>query len=284
MLIQDLKQKFLEDLEMKNKSPQTISGYAKDIRFFHQFLEGFINGPVYVEDITEDDIEEYIKDLRRRGLQPRSQNRYISSIRSMYNYAFKKRIITVNVAQYIENVQYQRKERDFLTIKELELLFSYIDKELLKIAIMTLAYTGLRISELTGLKLPDVDLINKTLKVTGKGNKQRIVPISDTLLEILNHYLKNMHPKNSDFFLATKKTGRLSPQYINKILRDSTKESGITKKVSAHTLRHSFASHLIKSKVDVATLQRLLGHTNVRTTSVYLHTDYDQLKEAVNVW
>lgn len=104
MLIQELKQKFLEDLEMKNKSPQRITGYEKDIRFFQKFLEDFINGQVYIQDITEEDIEEYIKYLRKRGLQPRSQNRYISSIRSMYNYAFKKRIIKVNVAQYIENV------------------------------------------------------------------------------------------------------------------------------------------------------------------------------------
>lgn len=285
MLIQDLKQKFLEDLEMKNKSPQTFSGYEKDIRFFQQFLEGFINGQVYVEDITEEDIEEYIKYLRNtRGLQPRSQNRYISSIRSMYNYAFKKRIISVNVAQYIENVQYQRKERDFLNLKELELLFKCIDKELVKIAVMTLAYTGLRISELKELKLIDVDLINKTMKVTGRGDKQRIVPISDTLHDILQNYLKNLHPKNSAYFFATKKTGRLSSQYVNKVIRDSAKLAGISKQVSAHTLRHSFASHLIKSKVDVATLQRLLGHTNIRTTSVYLHTDYEQLKEAVNVW
>lgn len=167
---------------------------------------------------------------------------------------------------------------------ELELLFEQIDKKLIKVAVMTLAYTGLRISELTEMKLRDVDLVNKTLKVTGKGNKQRIVSISDNLYAILKDYLKQLHPKNSDYFFATQKTGRLSSQYINKILRTSTEAAGIMKKVSAHTLRHSFASHLIRSKVDVATLQRLLGHTNVRTTSVYLHTDYDQLKEAVNVW
>lgn len=285
MLIEELKEKFLEDLQLKNKSPQTINSYSKDIRFFQQFLEGHINGQVYIEDITEEDIEAYIKYLRNvRKLQPRSQNRYISSIRSMYNYAFKKRIIKVNVAQYIENVQYQRKERDYLNLQELEVLFAHIEHPLVKIAVMTMAYAGLRISELIDLKLSDVDLVNKTMKVTGKGDKQRIVPISDTLHEILKDYLANLHPRNSEYFFATKKTGRLSAQYVNKIIRESVKKAGITKKVSAHTLRHSFASHLIKSKVDVATLQRLLGHTNVRTTSVYLHTDYDQLKEAVNVW
>lgn len=285
MLIQELKQKFLEDLQLKNKSPQTISGYEKDIRFFQTFLESHLNGQVYVEEVTEEDIEQYIKYLRNvRKLQPRSQNRYVSSIRSMYNYAFKKRIIVVNIAQYIENVQYQRKEREFLNLKELELLFSHIDTELVKIAVMTLAYTGIRISELKELKLSDVDLINKTMKVTGKGNKQRVIPISNTLHRILMEYITTLHPKNSNYFFATQKTGRLSAQYVNKIIRESVKKAGITKQVSAHTLRHSFASYLIKSKVDVATLQRLLGHTNVRTTSVYLHTDYEQLKEAVNVW
>ena len=285
MLIQELKQKFLEDLQMKNRSPQTINGYEKDIRFFQEFLEFHFNGPVFVEDITEDDFEAYMKYLRnQRGLQPRSQNRYISTLRSMYNYAFKKHLILVNVAQYIENIQYQRAEREYLNLQELEVLFSHIDVDIVKISVMTLAYTGVRISELKELKLDDVDLVNMTIKVMGKGSKQRIVPISDTLHKILTNYLATLHPQNSEYFFATKKTGRLSAQYVNKVIRESVLKAGFTKKVSAHTLRHSFASHLVKSKVDLATLQRLLGHSNVRTTSVYLHSDYDQLKEAVNVW
>lgn len=284
MLLEELKNKFLDDMELKNKSEQTITGYEKDIRTFQRFLERSFNGPVYIEEIKEQDFEDYIRYLRNeRGLQPRSQNRYFSAIRSMYNYAFKKRIIKENIAQYVENVQYERKEREHLTVRELEMVFERINHPTIKIAVMTLAYSGLRISELCNLTLQDVDMINRIMKVNGKGNKQRFVPISNTLHEILEAYLKT-HISSTEMFFALEKTGTISPAYVNKYIREAAKAAGIKKQVSAHTMRHSFASYLIKQKVDIATLQRLLGHANVRTTSVYLHTDVEQLEKAVNVW
>lgn len=285
MLLVEVKEEFLKYLVVRNRSQETIIGYEKDIRVFIEFVECNFGKQLRLEDIKEHHIEQYIDYLRIvRKLQPRSQNRYVSSIRSMYNFAFKKRIIAENVAQYVENVQYVRKEREYLSLEELERLISEIDHSIGKIAIQTMMYTGVRISELINLKLTDVDLIQKTIKVKGKGSKERVIPISDKLFAILIDYIKTIRPQKGDYFFATKKTGRISAPYLNKIIREAARDAEIKKKVSAHTLRHSFASYLIKKKVDIATLQQLLGHANIRTTSIYLHVDDEQMREAVNVW
>lgn len=284
MTIEQLVQKFLEYMVTRNRSGHTVEGYRKDLRIFAAFLEREF-GVNLVEDVEEVHIEAYIQYLGQvRGLQPRSQNRYVTSIRSMYHFAVKKRLIKNNVLQYVENVQYERRERDYLTEEELYRLFDTIHHPIAKVGVLMLAYTGLRISELLNLRLTDIDLHNGVIKVLGKGSKERIVPLSTRLQEILLIYLNDVRPELGQYVFATKKTGRLSPQYLNKIIREGATACGFHKRVSAHILRHSFASHLVKKQVDLPTLQRLLGHANIRTTSIYLHTDYEMLKNAVNRW
>lgn len=284
MTVEQLVQEFLVYLVTRNRSGHTVEGYRKDLRIFAAFLEREF-GVTLVEDVEEVHIEAYIQYLGQvRGLQPRSQNRYVTSIRSMYHFAVKKRLIKNNVLQYVENVQYERRERDYLTEEELYRLFDAIHHPIAKVGVLMLAYTGLRISELLNLRLTDIDLHNGVIKVLGKGSKERIVPLSTRLQEILLIYLKDIRPELGQYVFATKKTGRLSPQYLNKIIREGAAACGFHKRVSAHTLRHSFASHLVKKQVDLPTLQRLLGHANIRTTSIYLHTDYEMLKNAVNRW
>lgn len=285
MLFAKVKENFLGYLGLRNYSEQTIAGYGKDLKVFERFLLRTFHREVALEEIEEHHLEAYIHYLQNeRKLQPRSQNRYMCSIRSMYQYAVKKRIIKENVAQCVEAIQYETKTRDYLTIDELELLFKRISHPIGKVAIMTMAYTGVRVSELLNVKIEDLDVVQKTLKVKGKGDKERLIPISDKLLMILLDYLQNIRCGDSHYLFATKKTGRLSAAYVNKILKASAEKAGIHKNISAHTLRHSFASYLVKKKVDLATLQQLLGHSNIRTTSIYLHVDNEQLKEAVNVF
>lgn len=284
MTIEQLVQEFLVYLETRNRSRHTVEGYRKDLRIFRAFLEREFDVTL-VEAVEERHIEAYIQYLGQvRRLQPRSQNRYVTSIRSMYHFAAKKRLIKNNVLLYVENVQYERRERDYLTEEELYRLFDEIHHPIAKVGVLMLAYTGLRISELLNLRLTDLDMSNGVIKVLGKGSKERIVPLSKRLQEILVVYLKEVRPKVGQYVFTTKKTGRLSPQYLNKIIREGAAACGFNKRVSAHTLRHSFASHLVKKQVDLPTLQRLLGHANIRTTSVYLHTDYERLKNAVNQW
>src|SRR5690606_1634570 len=206
-------------------------------------------------------------------ISPASQNRYFSSIRSLFNYATKKELIEKNVAQYVENVQYQRKEREYLSKEELFLLFDVIEQPVVKVAIITMARTGIRVGELTALLPEQVDLKKQQIKVVGKGNKERTIPISDELLSILNDYKENIRYENATHFFATKKSGSLSSVYINYCLNAASRKIGLKKKITAHILRHSFATILVHNNVNLVELQRLLGHNSIRTTSIYLHTN-----------
>ena len=147
-----------------------------------------------------------------------------------------------------------------------------------------LANTGLRISECLSLTLDDVDLDKSMIRVIqGKGGKDRNVPINQTLLPLLKDYRNNWRDAyGSDLFFATKKSGSLSNSYINTVIRNTVKKLGWKKQVSCHTLRHSFASSLVKKKVGLVEIQKLLGHSSLKVTSVYTHVDMDQLNEAVN--
>lgn len=202
----------------------------------------------------------------------------------MYLYAVKKRHVKENIMLYVENIQYERRERDYLTEQELYQFFEEIDHAIVKVGVMTMAYSGLRISELLALRLEDVNFERKRMLVLGKGRKERFVPLSDRLIELLQHYVAHVRPQRGDYLMATSKTGRLSSQYVNKIIREAANRCDFHKRVTAHTMRHSFASHLIKNQVNLAILQRLLGHSNIRTTSIYLHVEDQAMHSAVNKW
>ncbi|WP_161946577.1 tyrosine-type recombinase/integrase [Ureibacillus xyleni] len=285
MLVTDAVKAFLKYLEAQNKSGETVAGYGKDLRIFNQYLEEQYNGLVYIDEITENDLEDYICFLKEvRKLKPSSQNRYFSSIRSFFNYATRKKLLKQNIAQNVENVRYQRKEREYLSKEELEDLFDVIEHPIIKVAIITMAYTGIRVGELTKLTPDRVDLEKQLIKVLGKGNKERTIPISEKLLPILIDYAENIRFEEARHFFGTKKTGRLSAQYINNSLRLASKKIGLKQSISAHILRHSFATVLVHNDVNIVDLQRLLGHNSIRTTSIYLHTNHERLKEAVNSW
>lgn len=142
----------------------------------------------------------------------------------------------------------------------------------------------LRVSEATNLQLKDVDFVNRVIHVIeGKGGKNRDVPMNESLAKILQDYLETVRPEgNSLLFFATEKTGAISQQYINRKLKETCKKINLGKVVTSHILRHSFASQLVKTDTHVAHIQRLLGHADVRTTSVYMHAEYRDLADAVN--
>lgn len=275
-------EQFLVYLEVRNRSRHTVEGYEKDLRIFRKFLDERFRVK-QLEDIREEHLEAYIRYLaQERRLQPRSQNRYLSSISSMYIFAMKKRFIQENVMSYVENVQYVRRQRAYLTPKELEQLIQAIEHPVVKTAVLIMTLTGLRISELLSLKLEQVDFEKRQLLIEGKGKKERLIPISQKLHVILAHYLTEIREARSPYVMATWKTGRLSPQYVNTVIRKAAKVCDFNKKVTAHTLRHTFASHLVLNNVSLAVIQNLLGHENIRTTSIYLHVDDHQLRDAVN--
>ncbi|ELK39417.1 hypothetical protein D478_24473 [Brevibacillus agri BAB-2500] len=268
-----------------DRSEQTRSGYQKDLTQFHRFLEDQYNCPPYLEDVKLSDLEAYLSWLKEeKEYAPASRSRNLYTLRSFYNYCYKKELVERNIAFSLENIKLQQKERTYLTEPEVNELVQAIDHDLIRLVVTFLYYTGLRISECLNLKVDDVDLNRQMVHVrAGKGNKDRVVPLSDKIVPLLREYSEHVRPQTSDRFFATDKTGKLSPVYVNRVLAETTEKLGWKKIVTAHILRHSFASQLVKKDVNLVQIQKLLGHSSLKVTSIYTHADTDQLKDAVSV-
>jgi len=285
MLLKNAVQSFLVYLSSIDRSHETLSGYQKDLMLFMRFLESKYNCDSYIDEVTSNDIEEYLHYLKEvRGYAPASRARSLHTFRSFFAYAYKKELVVRNIALSVERINIQQKERIYLSEEEVEQLVNKIEHSLIRLVVQVLYRTGLRISECLSLTLDNVDFERKVIHVVaGKGNKDRLIPISESLLPLLRDYMENGRPEtNSPLFFCTKKTGKLSPVYVNRELAEAVRKLGWKKKVTAHILRHSFASQLVKKDVNLVQIQKLLGHSSLKVTSVYTHTDLEQLSEAVN--
>ncbi|MFC5557593.1 tyrosine-type recombinase/integrase [Ureibacillus thermophilus] len=284
MLLDQVKELFLKSLEQKNYSDETIRGYDSNLKDFNAFLTQRYNTSVYIDEITVEDIEAYLQHLAEiRKLQPKSRNRYLSSISSMLTFAVKKEWINKNPAMLVDNAKVIDKPKVSLTGAEIMELANAVDSPIIKTAILFMSTSGLRVNETLNLKISDLDLTNNIINVVGKGGKYRPVPISQSLKPILLDYLEEIRNAESEYLFATEKTGRLSAQYINRELQLAVKKLGWEKKVSNHTLRRSFATNLYQKGVSLLAIQKLLGHESLRTTSIYLNVQQSELHEAVNV-
>ncbi|MEJ8544133.1 tyrosine-type recombinase/integrase [Brevibacillus borstelensis] len=285
MLLLNAVQSFLHYLSSIDRSEETLTGYRKDLIFFTRFLENKYNCEPYIDEITSNDIEDYLTYLKEeRKYAPSSRVRNLHTLRSFFSYAYKKEIVARNVALSVEKIKVQQKERTYLSEEEVELLVHAIDHDLIRLVVRVLYMTGLRISECLNLTVDDVNLEKKVIHVVaGKGNKDRLVPISNRLLPFLQDYVQYKRPDTgSSLFFCTKKTGMLSPVYVNRGISEAVKKLGWKKKVTAHILRHSFASQLVKNDVNLVQIQKLLGHSSLKVTSIYTHTDLEQLSDAIN--
>lgn len=285
MLLKDAIKKFKHYLIVTDKSSETVRSYCVDLANFEKFLEHKFNCPLYLNEIKVCDIEEYLYFLKKKHLKTATRSRNLYTLRSFWNYAYKNKLCNFNLAMAVEPIKIQRKERTYLTTEESITLINSIPHPLIKLVITTLYYTGLRISECLNLKIDNVDFEGKIIHVIGgKGNKNRDIPINEHLLPLFQEYIKNERPcVNSNYFFATKKTGRLSAPYVNSVLKDTTHSLGWKKHVTAHILRHSFASNLIKNGVNLVYVQKLLGHSNLKVTSIYTHANMEELNKSINV-
>lgn len=273
---------FLAQQRSLEKSGSTVKGYSKDLDQFRRWLEAAYNCPAYVEDVTIEDVEDYLTMLKEeRGLMPASRKRVAASIRVFFRYALRKGLCPEDIASEVQPIKVPQKEREYLTEDEVMDFAKEIRHELVRVAVLTMFYTGLRVSELTGLRAEDVDMDAGVIRVRkGKGGKARSVPMSRKLRDLLEDYLT--WRVDSDHFFATRKTGRLSKERVDAVIRETRRRLGLRKKVTAHTFRHSFASGLVAKNVNIVNISRLLGHADIKTTSVYTHTNTSQLQDAVN--
>jgi site-specific recombinase XerD len=276
---------FWDWLVVKGMRDETLKGYKVDINQFQRWITARSNGPVFVSELRLEHLEAFVEYLvHERECKPRTINRKINALSTFFNCMKKKKYMEDNPLDGFERIKIPESERTFLNKAEIETIIQHIKHPVGHYFAMMMAHTGIRVRECIQLTLKDVNLEEGFVDVIdGKGGKNRRVPMNQQLIEHMKEYLKKHRPKTESlYFFALKKTGTISQQYINRLLKDACREAGIEKHVTSHILRHSFASYLVKKDTHVAVIQRLLGHADVRTTSVYLHVQQDDLKEAVN--
>lgn len=286
MLLHMAIEKYKQYLITMDKSTETIKGYMSDLSSFEYFLERKHNCPLYIDEIETVDIEDYLYWLKEeKALKSASRSRNLYTLRSFWKYTHNKGLCDKNITISLEPIRLPKKERTYLSVQETEEFIEGISHPLIRVVAQTLYYTGMRISECLSLKLKNVDLEGEIIHVVnGKGKKDRKIPISKNLLPIFEDYLHSLRPNvDNDNFFATGKTGGLSAAYVNRVLQDTAIELGWQKHVTAHILRHSFASNLIKNGVNLVHVQKLLGHSNLKVTSVYTHANIDDLSKSINV-
>jgi site-specific recombinase XerD len=283
MLFMESVDKFGKYQSNIERSLVTIQAYREDLTLLNRYLQEKYNGPIYLEDITQEDVENYLYYLKEiKHYQPISRKRVLGSTRSFFSYAYKSEWCDKNVTARLEPTKCQQKERQYLSKEEVMQFVNAIQHGLIRLVAQTLFYTGMRISECLNLQVEDVKLEENLIHIRhGKGNKDRFVPINSKLKELLVDYKENWRLA-SDYFFATKISGTLSATSVARVFRETTQSLGWKKKVSAHILRHSFASKLVQNDVHLVKISKLLGHSSLKTTSIYVHSNMDDLKDAVN--
>lgn len=284
MLYNEAQEKFVEYMKGKQMSKETISGYEKNLNYFKRYLIAELrHASLKLEEITLQHLLSYRTYLQAtRQLKPASQQRYLTAIRSFFTFLHHYEYIDNNITNKLDNIKIPRTQRAWLTIPELEKLIQAIQHPIIRFAVELIGYTGIRVSEAINLKLSDIDFQHKVLHIKGKGSKERIVPISNKLQQKMDHYFATTRPIHSEYLLATTKTQRLSRQYLNITLKKAAQSINISQPITAHILRHTFATAVARNSQDLPSLQKILGHESLRTTGIYLHTQLDQLMDAVN--
>ncbi|HWQ31065.1 MAG TPA: tyrosine-type recombinase/integrase [Negativicutes bacterium] len=285
MIFNKAKEMFIENCKVLERSPSTISQYDKYLTGLEKLLSCKYNRPVYVEEVKAGDLEQFIfKEYNLSEYSTSVQHSVITAFKSMYSYLARKNICE-NTGKMIKNIKVETAERATVSEIELRKLMQHIKASTARAVIYTLYYAGLRINEAINLKLEDVDLEKDELHVKEtKTGEDRTVPINARLKKVLEDYLSDGRiDYRTDYFFSNYPKGRVSAQGINKQLRNAKAKAGINKDITAHSMRHSFASNLVQRNVDIVTLRNLLGHKSIRTTSIYCHTSLEELEEAINV-
>ncbi len=276
-------QEFLKYLKFeKNVSELTIKSYGEDLQSFLNFLkieEPKIKKP---KDVEPTNIFSYLSFLSKKGLNKRSIQRHLSTLRSFFKYLLKEEIIRKNPASSVPMPKFTRPLPKALQKDEiLKLLEEKEEKGWLSkrnMAIFEILYaTGLRVSEASSLKLEDIDLNQRILRVKGKGGKERIVPFGTKAREVIREYLKEIPFEGQEYLFLNKNGTKISSRSIHRIVVKYAIKILNDKEISPHSLRHTFATHLLMEGADLRFIQELLGHSSLSTTQIYTHIDVQKL-------
>jgi integrase/recombinase XerD len=271
----------------KGLSQNTITAYLRDLEQYRLYLEKNYE-ITKIQKIERKHIEAYLKSLNKKSLSTKSSSRKLTAIKGFHQFLLIENEIDNNIAYDIESPKVEKTLPQVLSVQEVvQIIEAVKGTDPLSIrnqALLELIYgSGLRVSELLDLKIADIHLLEGYVRVLGKGNKEREVPLGDLSIQALRLYLtksRNQLTINSIDYLFLNQDGkRLSRQGFFKILRKISKSAGIDRDISPHTLRHSFATHLLEAGVDLRTLQELLGHEDIQTTQIYTHISQKHLKD-----
>ncbi len=259
-------------------SDNTVGAYMNDLNKYEEFLKKDI-----LESDTED-LERYLKYIK--NLESTTVAHKITSIKSYFNYNIKRGIVSVNPVDKVSRPKLTKHLPEYLTEEEVGKLldvevkspYDYRNKTILEL----LYSSGIRISELVNIKTPNYDSEECLIRIMGKGSKERIVPLGDYAINIMNDYMNNYRPlinkKHTDYVFVNNRGDKISRQFIFKVIKKEALKKGIKKDISPHTLRHTFATHLLKNGADLRIIQELLGHENISTTQIYTHVTNNKLK------
>lgn len=269
-------------------SDNTREGYISDVRKLLNYLaeEG-----IKIRDTTLDVLRNFVRELHETGIAVRSQARIISGVKSFFRFLLTENYIDENPAILLEAPQKGKHLPEVLSVEEIDGMISAIDYTKNEAnrnrAIIEVLYgCGLRVSELTDLEIGKIYFEEGFVVVRGKGNKERVVPMSDVATECIKDYLEDrsmlpVKPGEEGYLFLNRNGHRLTRQMIFTIVKQLAKDSGVKKNISPHTLRHSFATHLLEGGANLRAIQQMLGHESISTTEIYLHIDRSRLREEI---
>lgn len=266
---------------IKKDSNYTLDNYRKDLLELNDFYSDLI-------DVKEVDVSNYLEYLYSRGLSRNSISRKLSSIRSFYNYLVREDIIVVNYFKEVSNPKKEEGLPKYVKSNDLEIMFNsfnmdnYLEQRN-RLVFEMLYATGIRVSELVNIKLRDINRYDNTIKILGKGSKERIVIYGSFCEDVMNKYLSDGRVKldknNSEYLFLNKNGDKLSDRYVREIINKVVRKCEVDYHISPHTLRHTFATDMLNAGADLVSVKDLLGHSSLNTTSIYTHVSNSQIKK-----
>lgn len=273
-------------LNVRRYSSNTVSSYSFDICDFTKFIRGL--GKIF-KDIKVDDVKSWILDLTERQIGKRSIKRKMSSLKSFYAWMYLQKKVDSDPFEYVHSPKATHALPDFFSEKEIDSLLAANEKRTDKLKdrdqalLMLMFASGLRASEVVNLTFNQIDFDNRIMKVSGKGNKDRLVPFTNSAKEAMLNYInglrKDLLKEDTKYIFLNSKGNKMTVRGLEYILDEIEAKTGLYGKIHPHMLRHSFATKMLNRGADLRTIQELLGHSSIETTSIYTHVAYENMKE-----
>jgi len=284
--------RFKQFLQLERSlSKNSIEAYADDLKKLENYSEGFLQNQT-PDKFTYRQLQDFVEWIAKLGFSAATQARIISGLKTFYKFLLLENDLKQSPAELLETPKLKRKLPSFLSVEEIDKMIACIDRSKAEgernVSILETLYScGLRVSELVNLKITDLHLDNEYIKIIGKGNKERLVPIGKIAKKLIVNYLHKVRvhlpikKESEDILYLNKRGGKLSRVMVFYIIKDLAEKAGIKKSLSPHTFRHSFATHLVEGGADLRAVQEMLGHESITTTEIYTHLDRQFLRDNI---